>query len=281
MEKLDKILSTVKFLDSRLNGCKPLIAIQLGTGMSAMLVGMKVRHKIPFADIPYFQITSAPSHNGNLLLMDLNGIEVLILDGRFHYYEGYSMQEVVYPVYVLKKFGIRYLILTNASGSVNPSIKAGSIVNISDHINLHHDNPLRGKNDENIGPRFPDMSMAYDRTGYDLINKSAEILNQQICNGVYLGLPGPNFETPSEYKMARLLGADIIGMSTIPEVIAANHSGLKVNALSIVSNQFIAETPLLSSNIDEVVEVVQKSTDNLLRLIIHTLESFDKEYMTR
>ena len=131
-----------------MNDASPIIAIQLGTGIASILRDLKIIHKIPFSEIPHFQITSAPSHKGNLLIVEMNGIEVLVLEGRFHYYEGYTMQEVAYPVYVLKYFGIKHLILTNASGSVNTDIKAGSMVNIVDHINLHHDNPLRGRNEE-------------------------------------------------------------------------------------------------------------------------------------
>lgn len=278
MELLEKIQSTVKYLRSVLNGSSPVLAVQLGTGIATILVDLKILHKISFVDIPHFQIPSAPSHKGNLLIVEMNGMEVLILDGRFHYYEGYSMQEVAFPVYVLKYLGIKHLILTNASGSVHPDIKAGSIVNISDHINLHHDNPLRGPNNEEIGPRFPDMSEAYNRVGFDLINQSAERLNQQIYKGVYLGLSGPNFETPSEYKMARILGADIIGMSTIPEVLAANHCGLNVNAISIVSNQFKTEEPFQTADIDEVLDVVNRSTAQLLKVMRETVSVLGGHY---
>ena len=169
-------------------------------------------------------------------------------------------------------------ILTNASGSVNPDIIPGSIVNITDHINLHHDNPLRGLNNDTIGPRYPDMNGAYDISESAMINKIASRLELNIHNGVYLGLSGPNFETPAEYRMAKILGADIVGMSTIAEVLVANHCGLKVNALSIVSNQFVSAWPSKGAELEEVLEVVRKNTQRLLILITHTLEHLQQFY---
>ena len=278
MSLFENIQNSKNYLQQVLENFKPSIAIQTGTGMTTSFEGLEIIREVPFQNIPHFVTSTAPSHMGRLLFCTWKKINLLVLDGRFHYYEGYTMREVTYPIYLLKALNIEHLILTNASGSVNPDIIAGSIVNILDHINLHPDNPLRGKNDERVGPRFPGMSSAYDIEGSDIIEASAEAMKLDLKKGIYLGLPGPNFETPAEYRMARLLGADVIGMSTVPEVIAANHCGLKVNVLSIVSNQF---DPLNSSrgpDLDEVLTMVHQTSNTLMTLLLSAIEVFHQRW---
>lgn len=278
MSLFEKINISKNYLENIFKPHFPRIAIQTGTGMTAGFPELDVIREVFFKDIPHFVISTAPSHRGSITLCSWKNIEILILNGRFHYYEGYSMQEVVYPVYVLKSLGIENLILTNASGSINPHIKDGALVNISDHINLHHDNPLRGPNDERIGPRFPNMSNAYDAETRDVINVCAKNLEIEISDGVYLGLAGPNFETPSEYKMARLIGADIVGMSTVPEIIAANHCGLRANAISIVSNQFDPQNEHKGSDLEEVITNVNANSDKLMRLVLSVVENINQKF---
>lgn len=267
MFDIQKIKESADFIATAFPSLTPSISIQTGTGLSGNFNGIRIEGTISYGEIPHFVRSTAPSHAGNLIAASWNGVQILILDGRFHYYEGYSMQEVVYPILVLKALGYHTIVLTNASGSVSARVPAGSIVNITDHISLHHENPLRGLNDERLGPRFPSMSQAYDVTGGQILHACAEKLNITLKDGIYLGLPGPNFETPAEYRMAAILGADLIGMSTIPEVIAANYCGLKVNALSIVSNLFDPDQPSFQTSLEEVLEQVKATSSSLISLL--------------
>ena len=273
MELLNKIHFTSDFINKRIGEFKADIAIQLGTGMTSGFSGLNIHEQIPYVEIPHFQKSTAPSHKGQMIFGTIQGKNIIILDGRFHYYEGYTMQEVVFPVYTMKYLGVQNLILTNASGSVDPELKEGDIVIITDHINLHHDNPLRGVNDETIGPRFPGMGYAYDSEVIKKIRHCALKEKILIKEGIYLGLSGPNFETPAEYRMARILGANIVGMSTIPEVLAANHCRLKVNAISLVSNQYDDAHPQEEAELEGVLNVVKNNSKDLMRLLISVTQS--------
>ncbi len=213
----------------------PKIAIILGTGLSDMAEAQN-SIVIPYSEIPGFVKSTAPSHRGNIVYTKLNGVPVLFMQGRFHYYEGYKMEQVVFPVRVLARLGIETLIVTNASGSLREHLKPGSIVNIYDHINFMGTNPLIGENDEDLGERFPSMNHLYDPKYISLVRDIASKHSIPISQGIYIAVSGPSLETKAECAFMSHIGADIVGMSTVPEVIAARHCGLKVLALSIVTN---------------------------------------------
>lgn len=232
---LDKIKETIAYLESQTK-VKPEIGIILGTGLGGLVNEIDIIHKIPYSSIPNFQTSTVIGHTGQIIFGKMGGRNIVAMQGRFHYYEGYTMQEITFPIRVMKFLGIKLLILSNASGSVNPEFEVGDIMVIDDHINLMKDNPLIGKNDDEIGTRFPDMGHAYDK---DLIDKAfaiAKANNIRLQRGVYAAVSGPTFETPAEYRYIRTIGADAVGMSTIPEVIAARHMGLKCFAVSVISD---------------------------------------------
>ena len=243
------------------------IACVLGTGMSSLenLVSNKI--EIPYEDIPYFPLSSVESHSGKIVAGKIGSKGVILLAGRFHYYEGYDMETITYYVHVLKSLGVQKMILTNAAGGLNPHFKEGDLVLVTDHINLFPVNPLRGQNDDEYGPRFPDMLYAYDRDLQTLAHKYSDRLSIPLKTGVYLGWQGPSLETPAEYKMARILGADLVGMSTVPEVIVAKYCGIKVAVFSIVSNACFPISNLKETTIDYVIDVVNKSAAKLITLI--------------
>lgn len=231
---LEKILGTTEFLKSK-GVTDPEAGIILGTGLGGLTDKIAVRLEIDYREIPGFPVPTVDGHAGKLIYGDFGGKRIVALKGRFHYYEGYGPQQVALPIRVLKYLGIKYLFLSNAAGGVNPDFHIGDIMIITDHINLLP-NPLIGKNDERIGPRFPDMSSAYDKS---LINKVLEIAEKKgikVQKGVYLGTSGPTFETPSEYRYFRIIGADSVGMSTVPEVIIARHMNIPCFAVSIITD---------------------------------------------
>jgi purine-nucleoside phosphorylase len=207
------------------------------------------------------------SHKGKLIFGHLAGKKVVVMAGRFHYYEGYAAAEVTFPIIVLKKLGIKRLIISNAAGSVNPAIYAGDLVLIRDHINLTPDNPLRGINDDRLGPRFPDMLHAYDRAGNKMVLNMAKSLGITLHEGVYLGLQGPNMETPAEYKFANIIGADVLGMSTVSEVIMAKYLDLPLFVFSIATNKCYPLDEIGVSSVEEVIGMAQKSGKQLSKLI--------------
>lgn len=226
---------SAEYLASKTN-TRPVTGIVLGTGLGALADEIQISVKIPYADIPNFPVTTVDGHPGNLIFGLLAGRPVVAMEGRFHYYEGYTMAETVFPLRVLKLLGIRQAFLSNAAGSVNPEFQVGDLMVIRDHINFFPDSPLRGKNIDELGTRFPDMSEPYDRQLIRIALNASGSLGINLREGIYLGNPGPSFETPAEYNHYRTIGADAIGMSTIPEVIAARHMGLPVLAVSAVTN---------------------------------------------
>lgn len=231
----DKLRETVEFLKSEVT-LLPEVGIILGTGLGGLVTELEILHTIPYARIPNFPVSTVDGHTGELIFGKMNGRNVIAMQGRFHYYEGYSMQEVGFPVQVMKLLGIELLILSNASGGVNPSFNVGDLMIIEDHINLMKDNPLIGLNDDILGPRFPDMSHAYDR---ELIEKAFTIAGKHnilLQRGIYAAVSGPSFETPAEYRYIRAIGADAVGMSTVPEVLAARHMNLKCFAFSVITD---------------------------------------------
>jgi purine-nucleoside phosphorylase len=226
---------TAEWLSSKLP-VLPSTGIILGTGLGALAEILEEKIILPYNEIPGFVQSTAPSHAGNLLFGYLAGKPVLCLQGRFHYYEGYSMEEVVFPVRVMACLGIKLLIVTNASGSLRQELKPGQIVLLTDHINFMGTNPLIGKNDEQLGERFPSMNLPYSITMHARIERIAQQNKISVCKGVYAGVTGPSLETRAECAMFAQLGADLVGMSTVPEVIAARHCGLEVLGISVVTN---------------------------------------------
>jgi purine-nucleoside phosphorylase len=230
----EKIKETTEFLVSK-GFVKPEAGIVLGTGLGGFTSAMKNCTEIKYQDIPHFSVSTVEGHEGKLIFGDFAGKKVVAMKGRFHFYEGYSSEELTFPIRVMKSLGIRYLILSNASGGVNPEFEVGDIMIINDHINLMT-NPLIGPNDSRIGPRFPDMGEPYDHAMIDKAWEIGKKLGLRIHKGVYLGTSGPTFETPAEYRFMRIIGADTVGMSTVPEVITARHMGLPCFAVSIITD---------------------------------------------
>ncbi len=231
---LEKINESSIFLKSR-GIINPEAGIILGTGLGGLAAKIEKSLEIDYRDIPHFPVSTVEGHAGKLIYGEFGGKKIVAMKGRFHYYEGYGPDQVVLPIRVLKYLGIRYLFLSNAAGGVNPLFQIGDIMIITDHINLMA-NPLVGRNDDRIGPRFPDMSEAYDKSLIELAVGIAKKKQIRIQKGVYLGTTGPTFETPSEYKYFRIIGADSVGMSTVPEVIVARHMGLPCFAVSIITD---------------------------------------------
>lgn len=251
---LEKIQETAAFLKSKMTTA-PKTAIILGTGLGSLINDISEKYEISYQDIPNFPVSTVEGHSGKLIFGKLGGKDIMAMQGRFHYYEGYSMKEVTFPVRVMRELGIETLFVSNASGGTNPGFSIGDLMIITDHINYFPEHPLRGRNIP-YGPRFPDMSEAYSK---ELITKAREIaceLDIKVQEGVYLGTQGPTYETPSEYKMFRILGADAVGMSTVPEVIVANHCGIKVFGMSVITDLGV------EGKIVEVThEDVQKAAD--------------------
>jgi purine-nucleoside phosphorylase len=239
------------------------IAVVLGTGLGDFAQSLTDIIEIPYSEIPHFPVSTVASHQGKLVFGNKSGVPVVVMAGRFHYYEGYSAAEITFPIRVLKALGVEKMILTNAAGGINPHFNEGDIVQVTDHINLMPDHPLRGFNDERLGLRFPDMLQAYDAEMILNFGKVAANLGLSLKQGVYLGLQGPSLETPAEYNMARIMGADILGMSTIPEVIVAKHAGIKVAVFSIVSNVCFPKSAITETTLEAVIATVMKSVGSL------------------
>ena len=238
---LEKIQETVKYIQQKID-FEPQIGIVLGTGLGGLSNEIETIATLSYKEIPNFPVSTVKGHKGKLIFGKLGGKNVVAMQGRFHYYEGYTMQEVTFPIRVLKFLGIKLLMLSNAAGGVNPNYEIGDLMIIKDHINLMGNNPLIGKNHTGLGPRFPDMSEPYS---YDLIElaESVALENKiKVQKGVYVAVPGPNLETKAEYRFLRTIGADVVGMSTIPENIVANHMGMKVLGLSIITDECFPES---------------------------------------
>lgn len=261
---LEPIQETTAFLRDRMP-FSPRTAIILGTGLGSLADALTDIVAIDYRDIPHFPVSTVEGHNGRLLFGKLDGKEVLAMQGRFHYYEGYSMKEVTYPVRVMRELGIRTLIVSNAAGSVNPEHRLGDLMLITDHINFFPEHPLRGRNIP-YGPRFPNMSEAYDR---ELLRQARAIATEHhidVREGVYLGTQGPTFETPSEYRMFHRLGADAVGMSTVPEVIVARHCGIRVFGISVITDLGLGDAVAEVSH-EEVQEAAHAAQPHMTTLI--------------
>ncbi len=253
-------------------GDKPDIAIILGTGLGELAEKIKKADTIPYEDIPHFPVSTVESHKGKLILGELQGKRVVAMQGRFHFYEGYTMEQIVFPVRVMKFLGAGMLIVSNACGSVNPQFQPREIMAITDHINLLGDNPLRGVNDERLGPRFPDMYQVYDHELIALAEKTALGEGIMLKKGIYAALAGPNLETGAEYRMLRIIGADVVGMSTVPEVIAARHMGMRVLGLSVITDMGLADA-MKPCSLEDVIQAAASTEPALTRLIMNVVGS--------
>ncbi|MDD3876087.1 MAG: purine-nucleoside phosphorylase [Bacteroidales bacterium] len=262
---LEQIKETVNYISNK-TGFKPEVGIILGSGLGGLVNEIKIEHQISYEDIPHFPVSTVEGHSGRLIFGKLAGKKVIAMQGRFHYYEGYTMKEVTFPVRVMKFLGIKTLILSNASGGVNPDFEIGDIMIINDQINLLPSNPLIGINIKELGPRFVDMHDAYDK---NLINKALKIAKKNGINcktGIYAAVSGPCFETPSEYKYVRNVGADTVGMSTVPEVMVARHMDIPCFAVSIITDLGV-EGKIVEISHNEVVEVANRAEPKMTLII--------------
>lgn len=232
----EQINSTTKSIRERTNDFKPTVGIILGTGLGGLVKEITVEHVLPYSDIPNFPVSTVEGHSGKLIFGKLGEKNVMAMQGRFHFYEGYDMKQITFPVRVMKALGVRTLIVSNAAGGMNPKFAVGELMIINDQINLFPTNPLIGKNDAQLGPRFVDMSEPYKKSLIDLAKAIAKENSIKVSEGVYAGLTGPCFETPAEYRYLWRIGADAVGMSTVPEVIVARHSGMDVFGMSIITD---------------------------------------------
>lgn len=257
---------TVTYINQKTNQFQPEIGIVLGTGLGGLVHEIEVEFSLMYSNIPNFPISTLEFHSGKLIFGVLNGKKVVAMQGRLHYYEGYSMQQITFPIRVMKALGIGNLLISNAAGSLNPAFKKGDLMVISDHINLQPESPLRGRNDDDMGPRFPDMSQPYRR---HLISKALAIAEKEgiVCHqGVYVAVTGPNLETKAEYKYLRIIGGDAVGMSTVPEVIVANHMGLPVFAISVLTDEGFPEE-LQPVSLEEIIETASKAEPLMTKIL--------------
>ncbi|GLO67444.1 MULTISPECIES: purine-nucleoside phosphorylase [Oceanobacillus] len=270
MHKTEEILEAKSFISEQ-TGIKPEIGMILGSGLGSLAEEIEDAVVIPYETIPYFSKSNAVGHANELVIGHLQGKKVVAMKGRYHYYEGYTLDEVTFPVRVLKALGVEKLIITNSCGAVNTDFNPGELMLISDHINLVGTNPLIGKNNEDLGTRFPDVSEVYSRNLRALARDAAQDLNITLQEGVYGWWSGPVYETPAEIRMIRILGGDAIGMSTVPEALIAIHSGLEVLGISCLTNMAcgILDQPLSH---EEVIEVAGQSRDKFVQLIQQTLK---------
>ncbi|MDR2868635.1 MAG: purine-nucleoside phosphorylase [Bacteroidales bacterium] len=269
MTLLEKIQDSARFLSEKM-GNKSKVAIVLGSGLGGLVDYLKPNYAITYKEIPHFPVSTVRGHSGTLIQGTLNGVEVLVMNGRFHYYEGYAMQEVTFPIRVFKAMGIKHVILSNAAGGMNPTFNVGDVMLIKDHINFFGTNPLLGHNEEQLGPRFPDMSEAYSREMIQLAKKIAEEHQISLQQGVYVGVTGPCFETPAEYRMFNILGGDAVGMSTVPETIVARHGGMQVFALSVITDLGVVGMVEKVSH-EEVLHAAEKAGPKMVKLIYEML----------
>ena len=268
---LEKIKETTKFIQQRINQ-QPEVGIILGTGLGGLVKEIEILNQIKYTEIPNFPVSTVEGHHGNMIFGKLGGKNIIAMQGRFHFYEGYSMQEITLPVRVMKLLGIKYLFVSNASGGMNPDFEVGDLMIINDHINLFGTNPLIGNNIEEFGPRFPDMSEAYNHQLIQLALNCAKYLGIPVKQGVYAGVSGPTFETPAEYKYIRLIGADAVGMSTVPEIIIGRHMGLQCFAISVITDSGVPGH-IVEITHQEVQDVASKAEPKLADIIKKMLQS--------
>lgn len=269
---IEQIHAAASYLQS-LQIQSPEIGIILGTGLGELFVKqIESPVIVKYENIPHFPVSTVESHHGQLIFGKIKGKSVLTMQGRFHYYEGYSMQQITLPVRVMKMLGVQYLLISNAAGNINLKWNKGELMLIDDHINLQSENPLRGKNDDQLGPRFPDMSRPYSRWLNDKLIRIAREKDVVLNVGVYAGVMGPNLETRAEYRFLRIIGADAVGMSTVPEVIVANHASLPCCAVSVLTDNCDPDN-LKPVNIEEIISVARTTEPKLTSLFVSLIES--------
>lgn len=269
---LAAIKETVSFIKNKID-FDPEVALILGTGLGGVVEDIEVKHYIDYKDIPNFPVSTAPSHIGRLIFGILGGKKCMAMQGRFHYYEGYSMQELTFPIRVMKYLGVRYLFVSNASGGMNPDYEIGDLMIIDDHINLMP-NPLIGKHYEEFGDRFPDMSEAYDKNLVSMAEALAEKSGIKVQKGCYVGVSGPTLETPKEYQYFRIIGGDAVGMSTVPEVIVAHQMGIPCFAISIITDLGVPGK-IVEVSVEDVKKAAADAAPrmiNLMKQLIQRLE---------
>jgi purine-nucleoside phosphorylase len=266
----DQATEAARYITAASQARTPRVAVVLGSGLGGVAETLQDGVEIPYSEIPHFVSSTVQGHEGKLLIGSIGGVDVALMKGRVHFYEGYSMDRVTLPIRVFNLMGITSLILTNAAGGAAPHLAPGSLMAITDHINLMGDNPLRGPNDERFGPRFPDMTAAYTPSYLEAAHAVAREIDVVLFEGVYMALRGPNYETPAEIRMMRKLGADAVGMSTVPEVIVARHCGMKVLAVSCITN---IAAGMSSAQIDhsEVMVVGERAGKQLAELIVRLI----------
>jgi purine-nucleoside phosphorylase len=263
---LNNIESTARYIKNRIGDFEPEVGIILGTGLGGLVKEIVVEKQLMYSNIPDFPISTLEFHSGKLIFGTLGGVKVVAMQGRLHYYEGYNMQQITFPVRVMKYLGIKTLYVSNASGALNPDFKKGDLMVIADHINLQPQNPLIGRNYEELGPRFPDMSQPYKRA---LIDKALSIAaaNNITCHkGVYVAVTGPNLETKAEYTYLRIIGGDAVGMSTVPEVIVANHMGIPVFTISVLTDEGYTDV-LEPVSLEEIIRVAEEAEPKLTLIL--------------
>jgi purine-nucleoside phosphorylase len=266
----DRVVGAADVIRGR-SQLRPEIAIVLGTGLGGLAGEIALEAEIPYGDIPGFPLSTVETHAGKLLVGHLAGRPVVAMQGRFHHYEGYDLRQVTFPVRVLHALGARTLMVSNACGGMHPLWGPGDLVLLSDHINLLGDNPLTGANDDRLGPRFPDMSAPYDPELRAMARVAALELGIVLREGVYVAVPGPNLETRAEYRMLRSIGADVVGMSTVPEVIVAVHQGMRVMGISIITDQCLPDA-LEPADIGRIIATAARAEPQLTRLITRVVE---------
>lgn len=267
---LDKIKETADFLRQR-GGEMPKIAIILGTGLGSLVDHIEDKQYIPYSEIPNFPVSTVQGHSGNLIFGTMGGRRVMAMQGRFHYYEGYDMKTVTFPVRVFKALGVETLFVSNAAGGMNKEFVVGDVMVITDHINLFPENPLRGKNYEELGPRFPAMTEPYDHKLIALADKVAAEKGLRLMHGVYVGTTGPTFETPAEYEYFRVIGGDAVGMSTVPEVIVARHADMRVFGISVITD-LGGKDILIPPSHEEVTKAAETAQPVMTKIIKKLLE---------
>ena len=270
---LQNIQETTRYVSELIGDIQPKLGIILGTGLGTLVRDIEVVVEIPYEEIPHFPVSTVESHKGKLIVGILGGKQVICMQGRFHYYEGYTMQEVAYPVWVMKLLGVEQLFVSNAAGGMNPSYQVSDLMIIEDHISFFlPGNPLIGKNFEEIGERFPDMSEPYDTAMIEKAMEIAHLHKIKVHNGVYVSVPGPQLETKAEYRLLRMLGGDAVGMSTVPEIIAARHAGLSCFGISVITDMGIPET-LEKANINKIIAAAINAEPSMTLIMTELIRS--------
>lgn len=271
---IENIKATASFLKEK-TGTSPEIGIILGSGLGGMVKAIDTTHTLNYNEIPNFPVSTVEGHEGRLIFGSLGGKNVVAMQGRFHYYEGYPLQQVTFPVRVMKALGVKTILLSNAAGGLNPSFETGDLMIITDHINFFPDNPLRGKNLDEMGTRFPEMSQAYSPLLVSMAKQIARTHKIRYQTGVYIGSPGPTLETPAEYNMFRLLGADATGMSTVPEVIVARHAGIECFGISVITNTAKPAPDDKPTTHEEVQLVAQTAERNMTLIFLELIKGIN------